>query len=193
MKVSRITRDDARIPKIRTKCPCMLSMWTVSQDKKRTFKDLEAGEESSLYLRQRDNGLKSKLRDNLEGVLKWLVCGAVKWYASRDLKKRAPEKVKEFSRSYFEEQDKVACFIKNECETGAEYSVSTSDFTYELNDWLSADNHPRVSAKSLSATMQRKGFPKKQVWTDKRNVMSFVGIRLKRGRTGEVFEEDNEI
>lgn len=171
----------------------MLSMWTVSQDKKRTFKDLEAGEESSLYLRQRDNGLKSKLRDNLEGVLKWLVCGAVKWYASRDLKKRAPEKVKEFSRSYFEEQDKVACFIKNECETGAEYSVSTSDFTYELNDWLSADNHPRVSAKSLSATMQRKGFPKKQVWTDKRNVMSFVGIRLKRGRTGEVFEEDNEI
>ena len=144
------------------------------------FKDLEHGEQPTAFSRQRDNDLKKKLAQShhLEGVLKWMVQGAVKWYATRDLKRNAPEKVKEFSRKYFEEQDKVSSFIRQRCEVKESFSVSTSEFMHELNDWLSQEDHPRVSAKSLSSTMQRKGFAKRQTWTGRINAMSYIGLRI---------------
>ena len=66
------------------------------------FTDLEPGEKPTLYKRQRDNDLKDKVKADLDGVFNWLVRGSVKWYASQDLKKSAPKKVKDFGRSYVE-------------------------------------------------------------------------------------------
>lgn len=54
----------------------------------------------------------------LEGVLAWMVAGAVAWY-ERGLD--APEAVLEASKGYRESQDRVAQFVDECCEAGAEY------------------------------------------------------------------------
>jgi hypothetical protein len=87
--------------------------------------------------------------------------------------------VKAFSRAYFSEQDKLAGFVQQRCERDASFTVSSSDFMYELNEWLSEDSSPKMSSKSIAASMSRKGYAKKQTWTNGKNLMSFVGIRLK--------------
>jgi putative DNA primase/helicase len=54
----------------------------------------------------------------LEGVLAWVVAGAVAW-AAEGL--QAPESVLSASRSYQSEQDRVGTFLRECCEFGAEY------------------------------------------------------------------------
>lgn len=63
-----------------------------------SFIDLEAGETATVYRRQRDNDLKNKMKEKGEELLRWLVKGAMMWYASGGLKRSAPEKVKAFTR-----------------------------------------------------------------------------------------------
>ena len=139
-----------------------------------TFADLEPGEEPSLFRRQRDNDLKRRISEDKVGVLKWLVDGAVAWYAAKDLKKNAPAKVKEFSRKYFEEQDRLACFLREWCVIGPDLVISTSAFleTYNRHTALSS------SEKWMSSAMRVKGFDKKRVRSAYGNVNSFVGVGL---------------
>ena len=139
-----------------------------------TFADLEPGEEPSLFRRQRDNDLKRRISEDKVGVLKWLVDGAVAWYAAKDLKKNAPAEVKEFSRKYFEEQDRLACFLRECCVIGPDLVISTSAFleTYNRHTALSS------SEKWMSSAMRVKGFDKKRVRSAYGNVNSFVGVGL---------------
>jgi hypothetical protein len=41
----------------------------------------------------------------------WLVEGAKAWYAGDSLKRSAPAKVREFTRQYVEEQDRLGAFL----------------------------------------------------------------------------------
>jgi len=156
------------------------------------FKDLRENEQPSLFVRQCQNNLKQKLKANPEGILKWLVNGAVKWYASQNLKMTAPQKVRAFSQKYFEEQDKVTAYIQHHCEVDPEFHVSTSVFLNALNEWLQHDeNCPKFNSKRLASAMAHKGFEKKQhaFYSNgiRRNEMSFIGLRLK-----ESFDIDSD-
>lgn len=59
----------------------------------------------------------------LEGVLSWVVAGAVTWAADG---LQAPESVLSASRSYQSEQDRVGTFLRECCEFGATYSEPLS-------------------------------------------------------------------
>lgn len=67
----------------------------------------------------KDLGLMAKLLsvDELEGVLAWVVRGAVIW-AAEGL--QPPDSVLSASRSYQGEQDRIGAFVREYCETGAE-------------------------------------------------------------------------
>jgi P4 family phage/plasmid primase-like protien len=122
-----------------------------------TFTDLEQGCEPTQFRRQCDKELKTKLKEHTPAVLKWFVDGAVAWYASKDLKRNAPAKVKEFSRAYFEEQDKVAVFIRDYCRVGESYKVGTKELLCEFNYEMSES----FSDKTFATAMKLKGFVKK--------------------------------
>jgi len=139
-----------------------------------TFTDLEPGEKPTLYKRQRDNDLKDKLRADLPGVFNWLVQGSVKWYASQDLKKNAPKKVKDFGRSYLEEQDKMKMFINECCEVKASNRVSTIDLLDAFMEW-SGDH---CTSKWLVPEMKKKGFEKKGLRLNGIQTKCFDGISL---------------
>jgi P4 family phage/plasmid primase-like protien len=70
-----------------------------------TFVDLASGEQPTKTKRHRDNQLKARLAADKQGVLRWLVEGSMKWYASRDLKWKMPPQVREMTDSYFCDQD----------------------------------------------------------------------------------------
>jgi putative DNA primase/helicase len=99
-----------------------------------TFVDLLPDEPPSRYRRQMDAGLKARLAANLEGVLRWLVEGAVEWYAlPGGLRREAPEQVLEHGRRYFEEQDRLGAFISQHCRLGKDLAVPTSDLLAAYN------------------------------------------------------------
>ncbi len=144
-----------------------------------TFVDLLPGEEPTPFRRQRDNTLKERLHSDLPAALKWLVDGAVAWYASRDLKRNAPEKVKAFSRRYFDEQDKIGLFLRERCRVGAGLRQPSAALLAAFNEWAGRDG--QVSDKQLPSLLRAKGFEKKHVRVGGGKCMCYEGLSLTDG------------
>ncbi|WP_230951287.1 DNA primase family protein, partial [Xylella fastidiosa] len=65
-----------------------------------------------------DHKITEKLAAEREGVLAWLVAGAVEWYREG---LNPPEIVRDASKDYQTEQDRVTQFISDECVLGMEH------------------------------------------------------------------------
>jgi P4 family phage/plasmid primase-like protien len=141
-----------------------------------TFTDLAEGEEPTLTRRQADRTLKARLLADLPGVLKWLVDGAVRWYSTKDLRRSAPFKVRDFSRAYLEEQDALAGFLRDSCEVNVGSSVPSIALLDAFNS--QQDEARQWGPKQLAAAMRAKGFEKKLVRQPAGPCQSYVGVRL---------------
>ncbi|HHW4685705.1 MAG TPA: DNA primase family protein, partial [Xylella sp.] len=76
---------------------------------------------SAMYLKV--TGIADQIAQEREGILAWIVAGAVAWY--RDGLK-PPSVVLDASKDYKREQDRVMQFVNEECELGAEYEEKIS-------------------------------------------------------------------
>ena len=127
-----------------------------------TFAALPEGMVETPVLRRGDNTLKTRMQGNAERsqVLKWLVDGAVDWYASRDLKANAPPDVVEYTRSYFDSQDRLAAFLAECCVTGdaATHRVENRDLVDAYKAWADV-----TDTAGLVERMALKGFIKKKL------------------------------
>ncbi len=141
-----------------------------------TFVDLLPGEEPTPFRRQRDNSLKERLYGDLPAALKWLVDGSVAWYTSRDLKRNAPEKVKAFSRRYFDEQDKIGQFLRERCKVAPGLRQPSAALLSAFNEWAGRDG--QVSEKMLPAMLRAKGFDKKRMRVGDAILTCFEGLEL---------------
>ena len=124
-----------------------------------TFRDLMPGEQETATLRQCDKTLKERLNteEGQSALFAWVVEGAVAWYASEEsLKRSAPPKVREFTRSYLEEQDRVRVFLQERCEFGEGLKVSSA----LLYDYY-RETHEEATSKWFHQQMKSKGFLKK--------------------------------
>jgi phage/plasmid-associated DNA primase len=139
-----------------------------------TFTDLE-GAPPTLFRRQCDKGLKAKLQSKTPEILKWFVDGAVAWYASKNLKASAPEKVRDFGRAYFEEQDQLAMFIRDHCRLGDQGRVSTRLFLQRLEEACGGT----WEAQAVASAMKAKGFEKKPLRVDGQLLNCYVGLELR--------------
>jgi P4 family phage/plasmid primase-like protien len=63
-------------------------------------------------MQQRDTSLSVTLQHESEGILAWLVCGAVEWFRDG---LRAPDSVLAASKDYQAEQDRIAQFVDEQC------------------------------------------------------------------------------
>ena len=142
------------------------------------YTNLEPGEVPTLYRRQCDTDLKRRIGEDRVGVLRWLVDGAVAWYASKDLKRNAPAKVREFSRKYFEEQDRLAAFLRERCVLGDEHKVATSAFLAVYNGWAKDNGGSPLTEKAMPASMRAKGFQAKTARSKYGNKNSYIGVDI---------------
>lgn len=143
-----------------------------------SFTNLLPGEAETEFRRQCDPSLKARMRLAHSGALKWLVDGAVLWYASKDLKKNAPPEVKEFTRAYLLEQDLLLQFITQGCDIGPDNHVTTRDFLGAFNDWMPPGERAK-DHKQVASAMQIKGFAKKVIREGDKTPNCFLGIALK--------------
>ena len=111
--------------------------------------------------------------------------GAVAWYASKDLKRAAPVKVTEFSRKYFEEQDKVAGFIRDRCTIASDLRVSSAEMLAEYNRW--AGKSFELSDKTLPPLLANRGISKKYARPGRGMppCVCYIGIALQSDPEGE--------
>jgi putative DNA primase/helicase len=150
-----------------------------------TYTDLLPDEAPSLHRRQKDTALKRRLSDNKAGTLTWLVQGAVAWYSTRDLRRGAPDPVRETTSSYLDEQDRLAAFLRERCETGdpgdADYRVSSAALREAYGEYVRESGAgERVTDKTFAASMRAKGFDRKlSRLPGGANPMScYLGLRL---------------
>ena len=140
------------------------------------FVDLQGQPDTDTH-KQIDMTLEGRLLDDLEGLLTWLVRGAMRWYENKDLKTNQPESVAQFTKEYFDECDELQQFINERCELGADYKVASQ----ELRDAFKYSNigDGNITQTLFNKRMRQKGFPKKDVWIDRKTVKGYTGIRLK--------------
>ena len=150
-----------------------------------TYADLLPGEEPSTFRRQKDETLKRRLSESKAGTLAWLVSGAVSWYASRGLRRGAPAAVQRTTREYVEEQDRLAAFLREQCEVGdprdPDFRASSATLLGAYNDYLKeAGCTTRATDKTLVASLRTKGFERKvaRLPGHANAVSCFLGLRL---------------
>lgn len=115
-----------------------------------------------------DKQLRSKLLDESEGILSWLVDGAKLWYNDGLC---IPVAVQEATKDYKEELDILGDFIDNYCEQGEELEISVRDFYTLYKHWCNlSDQRPR-SSNSLSRELNERSFVTKKI----------NGVRMKKG------------
>lgn len=106
--------------------------------------------------RLRDNGLKDRMKEeeSLRQVLSWIARGSVEWYASANGLGSPPEAVRNATREYLSEADKLQLFIDQHCEFGEEHSTLENDFVGLYNSFSSESN----SKEQLKKRMEQKRF-----------------------------------
>lgn len=96
-----------------------------------------------------DRELPTKLRAEAEGVLAWMIAGALD-YLNFGL--RPPEKVLAATREYREESDPIGAFVRNACiVTGREEDVSSpGDLHSGYSNWASREGAPEFKASTFA-------------------------------------------
>jgi P4 family phage/plasmid primase-like protien len=143
-----------------------------------TFVPLADGEEETTTRKRRDDSLKQRLDTPTEraAMLKWIVDGAVAWYAARDLKTGAPAKVRGFTYDYLSKQNVLDRFLHHCCVVNPDARVGSVELLRAFEDFTAM---PSGSVRGLPAKMAAKGFEKKKLRVDGRSVQGYEGVGLK--------------
>lgn len=100
---------------------------------------------------KRDRHLSRALRGELEGILAWLVVGAVEW-SKRGLCE--PGEIKAASEEYRGSQDVLQTFIEQCCITGAAFRCRASDILAAFQSWSGI----QISQRQFGTLLTEKGF-----------------------------------
>lgn len=123
---------------------------------------------------EQDKHLDEKLKDESEGILAWMVRGAVTW---RKEGLGEPPEVATATDGYRREQDFLAPFIAECCESGEDFEVSVGDLYERFKSWADESGEKPVSRKRISAMLKERGFENYQDSSDHR--FYWKGVKLK--------------
>lgn len=131
------------------------------------------------HLGQEDKSLKEKMKapDVLEGVLAWIVAGAMRWYTlgSKGLPELAASAaVKTAHRS---ELDNIAGWIDECCERADTFTpYSALYMSYET--WCKSNGVEAKKQKGFSQALSKKGLTHKSVKLNGKLFKGFTGVRI---------------
>ena len=132
----------------------------------------------------RIGNMKDLLYAESEGVLSWLVQGAVDYYQNGI---QEPESVTKASREYQMEFDTVGQFIEECCVVGSGLEIQSSKLYQAYKNWCDENNEKPFGTRQFSTTLERKKFKKR-----KSGNMLFCGISTKKTGFQGGIREDRE-
>jgi putative DNA primase/helicase len=104
---------------------------------------------------EQDKKLPEKLRDELPGILAWIVRGCLAW---RHEGLRAPEEVRQATREYRAEMDVLAGFIADCCERGGGKSASSGELWEAWQRWCEGTGEQAGTRKRFGGHLAERGF-----------------------------------
>lgn len=130
-----------------------------------------------------EKNLTDILMEEAEGILRWAVKGAKKWYESG---LGLPRTVEESSERYKQESDVVGEFLDQRCAVGSGLSAAAADLWQEYRDWCEANGDRPLSRTVFTQRLQAREFRKTRVGKDR--TWTWLGVALQRQRGDVVFE-----
>lgn len=143
-----------------------------------TFVEIAQGDAPSKFRRSRDNDLKRKISDRKVELLRFLVDGAMEWYAHGALKRDAPDKVKKFTKQYLNDQDDIDKFIEAKLIVGEKLREPSLNVLAAYNAMFDK----QISSEDLAAKLATKGFRKKyaKILGTSKSAMCYIGFKLQQ-------------
>jgi putative DNA primase/helicase len=122
---------------------------------------------------EQDPRLPEKLRQELPGILAWLVRGCLEWQREG---LGEPEEVTQATNAYKEEMDTLAAFLSERCVIEAGASEGATDLFDAYKDWCQSSNETAGTQKVFGGKLGERGFGK----TRTKAGVVYRGIRLTR-------------
>jgi len=132
----------------------------------------------TISVAERDKNLKSALRDEAEGILAWLVAGAVAWFRDG---LGAPTSVVERVEEYRREQDVLGRFF-DECTEPSDGAVAGRVLYDAYAKWAKDSGEFRMSNRDFGMAVKQRGIP----WARHGSAVRYKGLSL----TGTLAETD---
>jgi putative DNA primase/helicase len=101
-------------------------------------------------------GLAEKLKQEASGILAWLVRGCLQWQVDGGL--NPPEKVKAATAEYQKEEDLLAGFIEDCCETDPQYKTKSKELYDAFFLWFEEKAGKRVPVQKTFGKLMGKKF-----------------------------------
>ena len=136
---------------------------------------------------EKDTELPDKLKAEADGILAWIVQGAVAWY--RDGLGDCPE-VTDATTAYRTEMDSIGLFIADACIEGSGLKSYAADLYAAYSAWtIDAGEHP-LSQKRLGTALAERGFkPDRCTYSNRR---MWLGVGLKATKAPEIPEFNHD-
>jgi putative DNA primase/helicase len=96
-----------------------------------------------------------ELREELSGILAWVVEGCLRWQREG---LGEPEAVTKATAAYREDMDVLAEFIADKCAVGEHYQATTTEIYNAYETWSMANGEKAESAKWLGSQLKARGF-----------------------------------
>ena len=131
---------------------------------------------------QRDNKLPQKLWAEREGILKWLVEGAMRSF-KEDLKKQKPQCIRDYEEAMFRADDPLYAFTQDEIDvtSNPEDTVQAKSLFNAYNDWREFNNLPKLDfvkyKSNFGNRLKELGYTK--TFNSEKCVV-YTGIRLRQ-------------
>jgi putative DNA primase/helicase len=126
---------------------------------------------------RRDPRLGEALFAERNGILRWIVEGAVSWSLGG---LQVPASVKLATQSYRREMDEVGQFLDERCDLGSAFCEKAGDLYLHYKGWCFHQGSSPVSNNAFGRDLTRRGYGSTKVG----GVIVRNGVRLKDGSTG---------
>lgn len=124
------------------------------------------------YEGREDKTLPARLRNELPGILNWLIAGAQRWYEQGLIE---PASVTNATKRYKEDQDQIARWIADCVELRAGNAILFKQVYESYTNWCKVYGEHNLSSKGFSDRLRAKG-----IATDRRAGSIYVlGIKLR--------------
>lgn len=138
---------------------------------------------------EQDKGLAAKLRDELPGILAWIVQGCLEW---RREGLRPPEEVRRATGRYRAEMDVLAAFIDEECVVSEHASATVKALYAAYKNWCEENGERPESQRRFGGRLKERGFVSGRRTTEPRKgAYEWYGIGLIGGPEGSPDERTN--
>lgn len=134
---------------------------------------------------KRDPSLRSRLKSELPGILRWIVEGAGKYLALRDAGQEIPlpAKVDKATTDFVEKSDPLTSFIEECCDVRGNLSDSSSGLFDAFRRFCNDGGFPILDNRGFKSRMEQRGFESKR---NNQGVM-WHGIARKNAGQQEAF------